>query len=131
MNVEFPVVPGIFKSPFYSALAVIPAGTTWVIVGGMNALDERGEVVGADSVLEQAAQVRKNLEAALGAAGCDWSNVVRVTVHLKAGTDPRQAFSVFEPALSQRAAPPLVGGYLVEALARPEFLLEVGLEAVK
>jgi enamine deaminase RidA (YjgF/YER057c/UK114 family) len=97
----------------------------------MNAVNEHGEIVGGDSVIEQATQVRKNLEAALRAAGCDWTNVVRVTVQFRAGVDPHQAFSVFAPALSERAAPPLVGGYHVEALARPEFLLEVSLEAVK
>lgn len=56
---------------------------------------------------------------------------VRSTVQVKAGVDPRLAFSVFAPVLAGRAAAPLVGGYHVTSLARPEFLLEVGLDAVR
>lgn len=131
MNVDFPRSPSLFNSPAYSQVAVVPPGATWVIVGGQNAVDDKGAIVGAGDLTAQARQVRKNLEAALAAAGCDWKNVVRVIVYLKEGTDPRQAFAVFQPALAGRPAPPLVSGVLVSSLARPEFLLEVGLEAVR
>jgi len=66
-----------------------------------------------------------------GAAGCSWDDVVRVQVYLKAGQDPRAAFGQFAPALVSRAVPPLVGVYMVSALAHPDFLLEVSCEAVK
>jgi enamine deaminase RidA (YjgF/YER057c/UK114 family) len=131
MNIDFPRVPSLFDSPNYSAVAVVPPGATWVLVGGQNAVDEKGAIVGGDDVAAQAGQVRKNLEAALAAAGCDWKSVVRVTVIMKAGVDARQAFAVFGPALAERSAPPLVVGFHVAALARPGLLLEVGLEAVR
>lgn len=115
----------------YSPVAVVPAGAEWVLIGGQNAVDEQGQVVGGDDVGAQARQVLVNLQAALTAAGCGWNQVVRMTVHLKEGVDPRLAFGVFAPALATRTAPPLVGVSVVRALARPEFLLEVGLEAVR
>ena len=131
MTVDFPRAPSLFNSPAYSQVAIVPPGATWVIVGGQNAVDENGAIVGGDDLAAQALQVRKNLEAALAAAGCDWSSVVRVIVYLKEGTDARKAFGVFQPALAGRAAPPLVSGVHVPSLVRPEFLLEVGLEAVR
>lgn len=130
MSVMYPTVPSLFRSPYYSAMAVVPAGASWVIIGGQNAVNTQGEIVG-DDLASQAAQVRKNLEAALAAADCNWSHVVRLTVHLKIGVDPREAFAAFGSALASRPSPPLVGVYHVPSLARPQFLLEVGLEAIR
>jgi enamine deaminase RidA (YjgF/YER057c/UK114 family) len=130
MPIDYPQVVGAHQSPLYSSVAVVPAGASLVLVGGQNAIDGQGRIVGAD-LGAQAAQVKHNLEAALAAAGCGWADVVRLTVHLKQGGDPRQAFAPFAPVLAQRPRPPLVGVYQVVALARPEFLLEVGLEAVR
>ena len=101
------------------------------MVGGQNAVNADGEIVGGDDLEAQAHQVRDNLEAALTAAGCTWANVVRVSVSVKIGSDLRKAFAVFQPVLSGREAPPLVGVAQVSALARPEFLIEVGLEAAR
>jgi enamine deaminase RidA (YjgF/YER057c/UK114 family) len=136
MTVEYPVVADLAKSPAYSAVAVIAAEPTeppprWVLIGGQNAVDAQGHIVGGDDLRAQALQVRANVEAALAAANCTWAEVVRITVHLKAGCDPRLAFGAFQSALSGRAAPPLVGVYQVVALARPEFLIEVSAEAVR
>jgi enamine deaminase RidA (YjgF/YER057c/UK114 family) len=129
--VSYPVVPELYRNPAFSHVAVIPAGATMVYVGGQNAVDGSGRIVGTGDLTAQARQVRKNVEAALAAAGCTWQHVVRVIVHLKAGCDPRQGYAVFQDAFAGRAAAPLVGGYLVAALAHPDYLLEVAVEAVK
>ena len=131
MNIEYPRVPMLRPSPAYSAVAVIPPGGSLVVVGGQNAVDAQGEIVGAGDLAQQARQVRANVEAALAAAGCSFDQVFRVTVWLKAGGDARTAYEPFAPALAHRAAPPVVAAYFVSALARPEFLIEVGVEAVR
>lgn len=131
MHVEYLTPTGRRPNPAYSAVAVIPPGATLVMVGGQNAIDANGQIVGRDDLEAQSLQVRDNLEAALTAAGCTWADVVRVSVNVKIGSDLRKAFGAFEPVLRGRAAPPLVGVAQVAALARPEFLIEVGLEAVR
>ena len=131
MPIEYLTPTGQHPNPAYSAVAVIPPGATLVMVGGQNAVNANGEIVGRDDLEAQAHQVRDNLEAALTAAGCTWADVVRVSVSIKAGSDLRAAFAAFQPVLSGRAAPPLVGVAQVAALARPEFLIEVGLEAAR
>lgn len=82
-------------------------------------IDVHGAIVGGDDIEAQARRVRQNLEAALAAAGCTWADVVRVSVVTKVGGDVRKAFGVFEPALRERKAPPLVSAF------------EVALEAVQ
>ncbi len=130
-RVEYPDVPLLHRNPAFSQVAVVPASASWVLVGGQNAVSEKGEIVGKDDLASQSLQVRLNVERALGTAGCSWKDVVRVQVYLKAGQDPRAAFSQFAPALAQRDAPPLVSVYQVAALAHPDFLLEVSCEAVR
>ncbi len=130
-KVEYLVPQGLHRSPVYSAVAVIPSGSSLVCVGGQNAFDAQGRLVGVGDLAAQARQVKANLEAALAAAGCTWRDVVRVQVHLKAGQDPRAAFAPFAPAMAERKSPPLVGVFQVAGLAHPDFLLEVALEAVK
>jgi enamine deaminase RidA (YjgF/YER057c/UK114 family) len=131
MDIEYPRVPTLSQSPAYSAVAVIPAGGTLVVVGGQNAVNQQGELVGRDDLALQARQVHANVEAALATAGCTFDHVFRVTVYLKAGVDARTAYQAFASALAGRAAPPIVGAYFVSALARPEFLIEVGVEAMR
>lgn len=131
MTVQYPQTEALFFNPAFSPVAVIPPGLTQVWVGGQNAVSPQGQIVGVGDLAAQAVQVKANLEAGLAAGGCTWSDVVRVQVVLKADQDPRAAFVVFGPSLRGRSAAPLVGVSLVAALAHPDFLLEVGLEAVR
>lgn len=130
-HVQYPHAAALFPSPAFSPVAVVPPNATWVLVGGQNAVSSSGKVVGQGDLQAQAEQVRINVEAALQAGGCSWRDVVKVQVHLMAGEDPRQAFGAFMPALAGRPHPPLVGVFLVAALANPAFLLEVAVDAVR
>jgi 2-iminobutanoate/2-iminopropanoate deaminase len=53
-----------------------------LFVSGCIAVDDRGRLVGADDVVEQARQVFRNLGAVLEAAGAGFADVVKVTVYL-------------------------------------------------
>jgi 2-iminobutanoate/2-iminopropanoate deaminase len=53
-----------------------------LFVSGCVPVDERGELVGGDDVLEQARQVFRNVGAILAAAGASFADVVKVTVYL-------------------------------------------------
>lgn len=130
-NVEYPAPSGLHRNPAYSHVAVIPPGAALVWVGGQNAVNGDGRIVGVGDLGAQARQVKANVETALEAAGCGWGDVVRVHVLLRAGLDPRQAYAPFAPALGARPSPPLVLAAQVVALAHPDFLLEVAVEAVR
>lgn len=130
MKHEFLKVPGVHEKPGCSEVAVVAPGASFVFVGGQNAVNERGEVVGT-TVKAQCEQVLKNLNAALKGADCNWSNVVRVTLVLRSDADAKEGMSVFGPALKDLKAPPLTTLTRVASLARPEFLVEVGLDAVR
>lgn len=131
MKPDFLPVPGLFKSPNFSHVAVVPSGATWVLIGGQSGVNAQGELVGKGDAVAQSTQIRKNIDAALQAAGCDWSNVVRVTVRLKTGVRPQDGFGPFASALKDLPAPPLVIAGVVDALSLPEALAEVSVEACR
>jgi len=78
----------------------------------------------------QARQVLANLEACLKAAGAGFEHVVKWNIYFVKGQSPQEGFKVFQPVLSKLKSPPLVTGIFVEALARPDFLLEIEAIAV-
>jgi len=53
-----------------------------LFVSGIVAVDGAGRLVGGDDVVAQARQVFANISAILGAAGCRFGDVVKVTVYL-------------------------------------------------
>jgi reactive intermediate/imine deaminase len=53
-----------------------------LFVSGIVPVDEEGNVVRADDVVEQARQVFRNIESILAAAGATFADVVKVTIFL-------------------------------------------------
>ena len=61
-----------------------------LFVSGIVAVDGDGRLVGVDDVVEQARQVFRNMGEVLAAVGCDFADVVKVTVFLtEIGDRPR------------------------------------------
>ena len=80
-----------FASPAFSQVAIVPPGTTTVYVGGQNAVDRNGELVGGKDVAAQTRQVMANLSTALQAAGAGIEHLVSVLVLLVEGVDVQEA----------------------------------------
>jgi enamine deaminase RidA (YjgF/YER057c/UK114 family) len=117
------------RNPAYSQAVVIPAGRSIVIVGGQNAVDREGKIVGRD-IAAQTTQALDNLEKALAAAGCRPRDIVKVTIHLLAGQDIRAGFAAWAAKAKDIPHPPAVTGVFVSALAHPDFLVEIEAIAV-
>ena len=116
---------GLVRSPAFSHVAVIPPGVATVYVGGQNAVDANGALVGGDDVAAQTAQVMANLKTALAAAGASMSDLVSCTVLFVDGVDLRAAYGVAASAFDADHEPPLVTGAMVAGLAVPGALIEV------
>ena len=130
-SVVYSAIEGFTGNPAFSEVAVIPSGSALVWIGGQNAVLEDRTIAGKGDPVEQAQVIGRRLDLALAGAGCGWEDVVRVHVYFVAGADPRALYSVFQPRLAGRPAPPLVVGLQVAGLAHPDFLLEVSVEAVR
>lgn len=122
----------LFSSlPHGFSQVVIATGSKMVFVSGQTAWDVRKNIVGRDSVLEQARQAFRNLETAMEAAGGTLKDVVALRIYVvdyqaesgtAVGTALREFFSPENPPAST-----WIG---VSALAVPEFLIEIEATAV-
>jgi enamine deaminase RidA (YjgF/YER057c/UK114 family) len=116
---------GLVRSPAFSHVAVIPPGVATIYVGGQNAVDANGALVGADDIAAQTAQVMANLKTALAAAGASISDLVSCTLLFVDGVDLRAAYGVAATAFDADREPPLVTAAMVAGLAVPGALIEL------
>lgn len=116
--------------PGYSHAVEVTGGRT-VYVSGQVAMDANGAVVGQNDFRAQVKQVFENLKTVLAASGATLDDVVKFTYYV-VGHDAEKLRTIREVRdgylkPTNRPASTLVG---VQALFRPEFLVEVDAVAV-
>ncbi|NIJ52993.1 RidA family protein [Dyadobacter arcticus] len=121
---------GLFKNPAYSQLVITKGPFTTIYVGGQNATDKEGKVVGKGDLKAQAAQTLNNIKIALEAGGASLTNVIKWNVYIIEGQDAKVAFQALQEDLKKMSHPPIITGVFVAALAQPDFLLEMDAVAV-
>ena len=121
---------GLHKNPAYSQVVVTTGDVRTVYVGGQNAVDTAGSVVGKGDIKVQAEQTFENLETALSAAGARLNNVVKWNIYVVQGQPPQPAFEMFQRVSGNRPDPPLITLLFVSGLAQPDYLMEIDAVAV-
>jgi 2-iminobutanoate/2-iminopropanoate deaminase len=121
----FPSLPHGFSQ------VVVASGRKMVFISGQTAWDARKNIVGGDSVLEQARQAFRNLGTAIEAAGGSLNDIVALRIYVvdyqaESGTAVGIALREF---FSQQN-PPASTWIGVSALAVAEFLIEIEATAV-
>ncbi len=113
----------------YSNVAVVSGNVKTVYVGGQNAVDEAGNVVGKGDFVKQVEQIYKNLEKALAAGGAKLEHVIKWNIYVVPGQDTEAAFGAFQKVWGDRPAIyPLITVAIVAGFAHPDWLCE--LEAI-
>lgn len=115
---------GLVSSPAFSHVAVIPPGATTVYVGGQNAVDAEGTLVGAGDVAAQSVRALQNAKTALAAAGATLADVVQWTVLFVDGVDVAEGYGAVAAELASDE-PALVSAALVAGLGVPGALVEI------
>lgn len=99
----------------------------WVFVSGTTGFDYTNMTI-SDSVIEQAEQCMKNIEAALNQAGASWTDVVRVTYVLPDAGEFEACWPVLRKYLGEvRPAAMMISA----GLADPRMKIEVEVTALK
>src|SRR5215468_12182848 len=71
---------GLHKNPAYSQAVVVAGNAKTVYVGGQNAVNASGQIVGKGDLEAQTEQVLRNVETALAAGGAKLEHVVKWNV---------------------------------------------------
>ncbi|HEX6151496.1 RidA family protein [Nocardioides sp.] len=122
---------GLVASPAFSHVAVVPAGAETIYVGGQNAVDEKGAIVGGDDPAAQTRKTMANLVTALEAAGASLDDVISMTVLMVHGIDLAASYAAAAETLAGLETPPLVTAAMVSALGVPGALVEVSAIAAR
>jgi enamine deaminase RidA (YjgF/YER057c/UK114 family) len=127
-KVELIRVPALTQDVPYAYAARAPGDL--VFTAGACPLDDAGEIVHPGDPAAQAAQVMRNLQAALGAAGCSLADVAKTTVYVASSdrADLVAAWQAVSAAFGDHDAPSTLLG--VAVLGYPDQLVEVEAVAV-
>ncbi|GAB18905.1 hypothetical protein GOEFS_069_00310 [Gordonia effusa NBRC 100432] len=128
MTVELLRPEGLVHSPAFSHVAIIPPGATTILIGGQNAIDADGALVGGDDVAAQVRKVMANLLTALDAAGARLEHVVHISLVLAKGVDINAGYGAALETLGTLEIPPLVSALFAD-LGVPGALVELSATA--
>ncbi len=107
----------------------VVAGDTIYLRGQIGQDLDTAENVGAGDVAAQAEQAMRNIDLLLREAGSELADIVKVTIYL---VDPRYRETVYRVIGSWlKGVYPVSTGLVVSALARPEWLVEIDVIAVR
>jgi enamine deaminase RidA (YjgF/YER057c/UK114 family) len=107
----------------------VVAGDTIYVRGQIGQNLDTSENVGVGDVAAQAEQAMANIAMLIGEAGGDLEDIVKITIYL---VDPRYRETVYRVVGKWlKGVYPVSTGIVVSALARPEWLVEIDVIAVK
>ena len=122
MKIEHMNPDGMHKNPAFTQVVTVEGPAKLVIVGGQNAVDADGNIVG-DDLGTQTEQALRNVLAALESAGASQENVLKLGIYIVQGQDIREGFAAAQRVWGTHAT--AITGVFVAGLAHPRFLVEI------
>jgi enamine deaminase RidA (YjgF/YER057c/UK114 family) len=101
-----------------------------VYIGGQDAVDSSGAIIGKGDLKAQTEQILKNIQAALDAAGAQPEHVIKWNIYVVQGQSVQEGFAAFQSVWGNRPNPPAITVTFVTGLAHPDFLAEMDAIAV-
>jgi enamine deaminase RidA (YjgF/YER057c/UK114 family) len=121
---------GLPNNPAFTNVVVVSGAVKTIYIGGQDAVDASGAIVGKGDLKAQTEQVFQNLQTALAAAGASLEHVIKWNIYIVQGQPLQAGFEVFQRVWGRRPHPPAITGLFVAGLANPDFLVEIDAVAV-
>jgi enamine deaminase RidA (YjgF/YER057c/UK114 family) len=118
------------KNPAFTNVVVVSGAAKTLYVGGQNAVDASGAIVGKGDIKAQTEQVLKNIQAALSAGGAQLEHVIKWNLYVVQGQPLQAGFQAFQRVWGHRPNPPAITIAFVAGLANPDFLVKMDAIAV-
>jgi enamine deaminase RidA (YjgF/YER057c/UK114 family) len=118
------------KNPAFTNVVVVEGNVKTVHIGGQDALNASGEIVGKGDIVAQVEQILRNLRAALAAGGAGPEHIIKWNIYVVEGQPLQAGFAAFQNAWPQTPNPPAITVVFVSGLAHPDFLVEMDAVAV-
>jgi enamine deaminase RidA (YjgF/YER057c/UK114 family) len=118
------------KNPAFTNVITVTGPVKTVYVGGQDAVDASGTIVGKGDLKAQTEQILKNIQAALAAAGAQPEHVVKWNIYVLQGLSVEEGFAAFQSVWGNPPNPPIITVVFVAGLGHPDFLAEIDAIAV-
>ena len=129
-QVQYINPPALHHNPAFTNVVTVTGPVRTVYVGGQNAIDASGAIVGKGDFGAQSEQILKNIQAALEAGGAQLEHVVKWNMYIVQGQPLQEGFAAFQQAWGNRPNPPVISMAFVAGLAHPDFLAEIDAIAI-
>ncbi len=113
----------------YSHAISISGNHKTIYIGGQNAIDEKGNVVGKNDLKEQTRQILENIEKILKESNAKMEDIVKFNIYLVQGQNPQEGFGAFQQKWTSSKAP-VITVVFVAGLGNPDWLVEIDAVAV-
>lgn len=120
----------LHKNPAFTQAVAVTGPARTIYIGGQDAVDVDGNIVGKGDLAAQTRQVLKNLRHVLDAAGARPEHIIKWNVYLVQGQSLQAGFAAFQEFWGQQPNPPAITGIFVAGLAHLDFLVEMDAIAV-
>jgi len=121
---------GLPKNPAFTNVVTVSGPVKTIYIGGQDAVDASGAIIGKGDLKAQTEQILKNIKAALTAAGAQPEHVVKWNIYVVQGKSVQEGFAAFQSVWGNSPNPPVITVVFVAALGRPDFLAEIDAIAV-
>ncbi|MFT3823305.1 MAG: RidA family protein [Chitinophagaceae bacterium] len=115
----------LHNNPAFSQIAITEGSGKTVYIGGQNAVNAKGEVIGKGDIAAQTEQAMQNVQTALEHSGAGWENVVKLSIYILQGQDHLKGFQASRKFMQSSTNQPTVTVLFVARLGNPDFLLEI------
>jgi 2-iminobutanoate/2-iminopropanoate deaminase len=112
----------LHKNPSFTQVVTVEGLAKTIYVGGQNAVNTAGEIVGED-LATQTEQAIQNVVRALTEAGATQKDVVKLTIYIVQGQPLEKAFAASQKVWGWN--PTTMTVLFVTGLANPQFLVEI------
>jgi enamine deaminase RidA (YjgF/YER057c/UK114 family) len=121
---------GLPKNPAFTNVVTVTGPVKTVYIGGQDAVDASGAIVGKGDLKAQTEQILKNIQAALAAAGAQPEHVIKWNIYVLQGQSVQDGFAAFQSIWGNPPNPPIITVVFVAGLGHPDFLAEIDAIAV-
>src|SRR3990172_2313879 len=106
------------KNPAFTNVVVVSGHVKTVYVGGQDAVDASGAIIGKGDLKAQTEQILQNIRAALAAGGAQLEHVVKWNLYVLQGQSLQEGFAAFQSVWGNRPNPPVISVMFVSGLAQ-------------
>ena len=121
---------GLPKNPAFTNVVTVTGPVKTIYIGGQDAVDASGAIVGKGDLKAQTEQILKNIQAALAAAGAQPEHIIKWNIYVVQGQSVQDGFAAFQSVWGNPPNPPVITVAFVAGLGHPDFLAEIDAIAV-